>query len=431
MPPVPAQRHRLSPRLLAASGLTAVAVLAVAAAVVYGSPPRTVRLATGPPGSAYAVIGERYKAILAQSRVRLELVPTAGDAENLARLRDPKSGVKAAFVTSGLPEAHDASGIESLGTVAYEPLWLFERAAAPSIQAVGVAGKRLSVDLAGSGTAALVQRLFQHTGLSASGAEVVRLPPDDAAERLLGGDLDVMALVADWDSPVVRRLVADPRVSIPSYRRADALVALNPDLHKLKLPAGTGDFANGRPPEDVTLVAPKASLLVQEELHDAIQYLLLDAATKVHAPPGIFHAAGAFPAAEALEFPLSDEAARYHKSGRPFFQRHLPFWAAVLLERLLFLVVPLVGVVVPVAGWAGSAYRSLMQNRVLALYSELRLVEQDIDAGAAESGRPDVMARLDELERRAGRVRVPVQLAQMLYTLKDHIRAVRARVGGR
>jgi hypothetical protein len=273
-----------------------------------------------------------------------------------------------------------------------------------------------------------VHRLFELTGLSAKGAELSRLAPEDAAERLLRGDLDVVALLADWDSPVVRRLAADPRVSVPSFRRADALVTLYPDLHKLTLPAGTGDFAAGRPPEDVALVAPKASLLVREDLHDAIEFLLLDAATKVHATPGIFHRAGAFPAAEAIEFPLSDEATRFYKSGRPFFQRHLPFWAAVLVERFLFLLVPLVGVLVPAANALGGAYRGLMQQRVLALYGELRLIEQELDAPPAAGDRAGVAARLDDLERRAGRVRVPVQFAQMLYTVRDHIRAVHARI---
>ncbi len=417
-------------RRLLVTGGTAAAVALVAAALIaiFGRPPRSVTLATGPPGSAYAAISERYKALLARSGVTLHLVSTAGDGENLAKLLDPRSGVSAAFVMSGLPEAREARGIESLGTVAYEPLWLFERASAPGVQLEGLAHRRVSVGLPGSGTAELVHRLFEETGLSAEQATILRLPPDEGAERLVRGELDVLAVLTDWDSPIVRRLAGDPRVSIVSYRRAGALVALNPDLYELRLPAGTGDFARGLPPDDVTLVAPKASLLVREEVPDSIQFLLLDAASKVHAQPGIFHRAGTFPAAEAIEFPLSDEAARYHKSGRPFFQRHLPFWAAVLVERLLLVLVPLLGVLFPAVNGIGNAYRGMMQQRILALYGELRLVEQALEEAAAKGDHVEVAERLDDLERRASRLRVPVQVAQMLYTLKDHVRAVRNRL---
>ncbi|HTP51365.1 MAG TPA: TAXI family TRAP transporter solute-binding subunit [Anaeromyxobacteraceae bacterium] len=422
-------RKRLStfPRVpVALTGIVAAAVLTGGLLLLFGAPPRTVTLATGPPGSAHAAIGERYKAILARSGITLKLLPTAGAEENLSRLRDPQSGVSAAFVISGLPGARAVSGLASLGTIAYEPLWLFERSAARGI-AEGVAGKRISLDVVGSGTQALVQRLFQLTGLSVSGAEVLHLSPADAAERLLRGEIDVLALLAAWDSPIVRHLAADPRVSIFSYRRADALVALNPDLRKLTLPAGIGNFAANLPPADVTLVAPKASLLVREDLHDAIQYLLLDAASKVHAEPGIFHQAGAFPAAEAIEFPLSDEATRYYKSGRPFLQRHLPFWAAVWVERLLFVVLPLLGILVPVVSGVGSAYRNLMQQRILAFYGELRLVEREIAAGP-KPNHADLLRRLEDLEHRASRLRVPVQFAQMLYSLRSHVQEVRDRL---
>ena len=424
-----ALRTRVSPRLVATvSGLVVLVAIAVGVLLVRGIPPREVALATGPAGSAYSAIGERYKAILARSGVSLKLVPTAGDADNLAKLGDPRSGVSAAFVISGLPGAREATGLASLGTIAYEPLWLFERANAPTLADGGADGKRISLDLPGSGTQALATRIFQRTGLHADGAHVVRLAPAEAADRLVRGDLDAMAVVADWDSPVVRRLVADPRVSVFSYRRADALVALNPDLRKLTLPAGIGDFAANLPPADVTLVAPTASLVVRGELHDALQYLLLDAASKVHAEPGIFHPAGAFPAPESMEFPLSDEAARYYKSGRPFLQRHLPFWAAVIVERLLFVLVPLVGVLIPVASGLGGLYRSFMEQRILALYGELRLVEGDLEAAGPRADYRELLKRIDDLDHRANRLRVPVQFAQMLYTLKDHVQVVRGRL---
>lgn len=416
--------------------LPAVAVLTLVAGVAWafvaaGIPPRTVTLATGPPGSSNAALGERYRAILARSGIELRLVPTAGDAENLARLRDPHSGVSVGFVMGGIPGAAEATGLETLGTVSYEPVWVFERAAAPSLTRVGVAGKRISIGPPGSATRVMTKRLMALMGFDIGGASEVDLSQAEAAERLLRGDLDVLAVVDSWDSPVVRKLVAAPQISLVSFRRADAFVALNPDLTKLVLPMGVGDLRGNRPPEDVLLIAPKGSLVVRRDLHDAIQYLLLDAAAQIHGHPGIFQRAGAFPAAESIDLPLSEEATRYHKAGRPFLQRYLPFWMAVLSERLLVLLIPLVGLILPLARALPNAYRSLVERRILALYGELKLLETEVESRAGGESRADLIPRLDALEDRAGRLRVPRQYFQMLYTLRVHIRLVHDRMVGR
>ena len=118
---------------------------------------------------------------------------------------------------------------------------------------------------------------------------------------------------------MVRQLLADERVELESFPDADAYAALYPFLNKVVVPAGVGDLTKHRPPSNVTLLAPKASLVVRSDTHSAIQYLLLNTARQVHSVASIFRRAGEFPAAEAMEVPLSDEAAQFYKAGRPFF----------------------------------------------------------------------------------------------------------------
>jgi len=71
--------------------------------------------------------------------------------------------------------------------------------------------------------------------------------------------------------------------------------------------------------------------VVREDLHPGLQYLLLNAASEIHSGPSIFNRANAFPAAEAIDIPLSSEAARFYKSGLPFLHDYFPFWMAALL----------------------------------------------------------------------------------------------------
>ena len=63
---------------------------------------------------------------------------------------------------------------------------------------------------------------------------------------------------------------------------------------------------------------PKVNQVMHKDLHPAIQYLLLDAAVRIHSRPDIFQHANQFPAAESIDLPLSREALQFYKSGRPF-----------------------------------------------------------------------------------------------------------------
>ncbi len=423
------QRHRGWLRATLAAAGVALFAFALWWAFTYGQPgpPRTLLLATGPQGSAYAVFGARYRAILARSGVELRLVSTAGALENLARLRDPASGVRAGFVQAGTARNEDADLLVSLGTIGYEPLWLFHRGLEVSRGFAAFRGKQVAIDAEGSGTRALALKTLALGGIEADSSELLALSSGEAAEKLARGEIDAVAVVTSWEAPVVRELLTAPGVQLASFPRADAHLALNPYLSKLVLPAGVADLGRNIPPADVVLVAPKASLVVRRGLHPALEYLLLDAATEVHSPPGLFHRSEEFPASEAIDLPLSQEARQFHKSGRPFFQRYLPFWMGVLAQRLLLVLVPLVGVVYPLARSVPAFYAWTMRRRVFRLYGELKLLEIEVEQHQGGSTDP-LVARLDELLARASRLQVSKGQAWLAYTLRNHIGLVRDRL---
>ena len=226
----------------------------------------------------------------------------------------------------------------------------------------------------------------------------------------------------------MRRLIAAPDVTLANFPRADAYVALDPFMNKVVVPTGVGDLANNRPPVDTALLAPKASLAVRKDLHPALQYLLLEAASEVHAVPGIFHRAAQFPAPETIDLPLSDEARQFYKTGRPWLQRNLPLGLAVFVERLLILLIPIVGVFYPALRLLPPLYAWIVQRRIVRLYGELKLIEAGLDDRSAEPEKADLLGRLDSLERSANQLRVPVLFSATLYTLKHHIGLVRQRL---
>jgi TRAP transporter TAXI family solute receptor len=405
-----------------------VAVLWVAIAALRPMPPRTVTMATGPEGGAYYEVGKRYRELLAHQGIELRLLPTAGSVENLARLRDQQSNVDVGFLQSGMTSRKDSPGLESLGTVFYEPLWFFYRTEYRTKGIQGLRGKKISIGPEGSGTRLIALKLLALNGINESFAQLLSLTPQQAGEKLLRNEIDAAFMLTSWDSPVVQRLIAGKNIELASFPRTDAYIALYPFLNKLTVPAGVGDLAKNRPPTDVLLFAPKASLVVRQDLHPAIQYLLLDAADKIHSGPGIFHKEGQFPAAESIDLPLSDEARQFHKSGRPFLQRHLPFWLAVLVDRLLVLLIPVVGVIYPLVRFTPALYGLQMQRRIFRLYGELRFLERDLESHGAGQDIGDLSSRLDRLEEKTNHLRVPVFYSNMLYTLRMHITLVRERM---
>jgi len=186
---------------------------------------------------------------------------------------------------------------------------------------------------------------------------------------------------------------------------------------------GIGDLATNRPAHDVTLIAAAETLLVREELHPAIQYVLLEAAAQIHSTPGIFQQPGEFPAPQPVDVPLSDEARQFYKSGGTFLQRHLPFWLWVFASRLIIVLVPLLGVVYPLVQIVPKAIAFEYDRRLSGLYAELQAIEARIGTpGSSEAG---LRAELDRFEEKVRRTRIP---APILYTLKHHASLVRERL---
>ena len=408
--------------IVVAAGLCAVFLL------LPSLPPRTIVMATGPKGGAYAEVGLRYREILGRSGIDVTLQPTDGDFENLEQLRDPHSEVSVGFIQGGSTTQKESPNLVSLGSVFYEPLWLFYQRGLQVEGLNDLRGRKVSIGPEGSGTRVLSLELLGRNGITPETFVPLPLSPEEGGRRLLNKEIDAAFVLTSWDSTVVRQLLASETVELANFPRADAYVALYPFLNKVVVPTGVGDLAANRPDSDKTLLAPKVSLAVRKSVHPAIQYALLSAAAEIHADPGIFQRAGQFPAAEPLGLPLSTEAQRFHKSGRPFLQHHFPFWMAVLIERLLVVLIPVLGLLYPLLRFIPTLYDWSMRSKVFRLYGEMRFLELQIERGDAKLDLDATTAHLDRIEQRAHQLRMPRAYASMVYSLLGHIALVRQRL---
>ena len=335
------------------------------------------------------------------------------------------------LVQGGTVGAEASSKLESLGTLFYEPLWLFHKREVGNTKGhLDLRGRRISVGPLGSGTRELTLELLKRNGIDGQNSELLALTTKELEEKLLAGEIDAAATLNAWEAPIVQKLITDEHIELFSFAaRADAYVALYPFLNKVVVPRGVGDLAKDLPPTDVILFAPKASLVVHKDLHPAIQYLLLDAAVRIHSRPGIFQHANQFPAAESIDLPLSREALQFYKSGRPFLHNYLPFWVAELFGALILLLIPILGVIYPLIRFLPSLYSWLMRSKIARIYGELRFLEDEI-MEARRTGRDisAMVAQFDHLEDQANHLKIPTAYASRLYELRNHIDVVRERL---
>lgn len=112
-------------RLYAPAVLLTVAGFVVAYQFVDPAPLRSIAITAGSPEGAYHAFAEAYRAVLAREGIELEVLPTAGSVENLRLLRDESNAVDVGFIQGGVGAGEDAAGLVSLGSLYFEPLWVF------------------------------------------------------------------------------------------------------------------------------------------------------------------------------------------------------------------------------------------------------------------------------------------------------------------
>jgi hypothetical protein len=110
-------------------------------------------------------------------------------------------------------------------------------------------------------------------------------------------------------------------------------------------------------------------------------------------------------------------------------QRHLPFWLAVLVQQLLVLLIPMVGVAYPILRFSPQIYNWMERRRIYTLYSELMRIEAAMVSVLPQSNSKDLIECLDQLEHRANQLSLPQPYLPLLYSLKLHISMVRQQIG--
>ena len=422
------RRHRDLWAALLPALLVLVAVIWIAFQFVQPAPPKKVVMSGGAEGGAYEGYAAQYRDMFKAEGIELQLLRSRGSVQNLERLKDESSGVTIGFVQGGIAGEGDDADLMGLASLYYEPLWVFYRGKTEIDRVSRLRGRRIAIGPEGSGTRPLALQVLALAGVDSSNTRLLNYGANRGAEALAKGQIDALMMIADTDTPQIARLLHDRSVRLMSFAQAEAVARHLHFLSHVVLPEGGIDLAANLPAHDVHLVAPTANLVVRDDIHPALVTLLMQAATEIHGGAGLLRKAGDFPSAKGVDIALSLDAERYLKSGPPFLQRHLPFWLAVLIDRMVVMLVPVLAVLIPLVRLTPTVYAWRIKSRIYRWYGKLKVLEIDMESAKGAGEVRALKERLDAIEQSVSHIPTPLAFSEYLYNLRSHVDLVRARL---
>jgi len=397
----------------------------------HSAPPKTITITSGDDGTRFRRSAERYAKILERSGVTLKILKSEGSLENLKRLEDPNSQVDVGFVQTGVAKGHNIDNLVSLGSMFYEPLFIFYRSTKPYDTLSQFSGKRLAIGEDGTGTQVLALELLARNGIKeGESTELLKMDDDQSAAALLAGMIDAAFMMSDSaSSRLVFDLLKKPGIRLFDFTQADGYTRRISYLNKTVLPKGILDFGKRIPEQDVNLISPTVELIARADLHPALSDLLLEAATEMHARAGMMNKRGEFPSMRETEYRISPDAARYYRSGKSFLYRYMPFRLASLMNRVVVVFVPMLLILIPGVRSVPKVYRWQMRLRIIRWYRAMLVLEKNMAAGPVTPDKAEEIKRqLDHIDNAVNKMKVPASFADQFYDLRMNIDFVRAKL---
>ena len=316
-------------------------------------PDRHIYIGTADEGSAWFSIGQHAATYLDQHGLDSKVVSTDGAVENINLLIDPDSPVNAALTYGIALDDSQRSSIVSLGSVAYEPIWIFYRKDRVKLNSPhDLERYRVGLGPTDSGSYVIARKLMAIYGISIENNP--HFIPDSflkTEEKFVAGDIDALIIVSTVNDPIVQKLMRLSNVGLFSFENAHAFAKKFNALEAVTLPAGSINIYPPIPSQDISLISTTSSVAVKKEMHPDLQLALLMTIREINrnATNLFFAKRDEFPAYVDPTIPISPVAARFYDYGPPQMMRYLPFWVAGFIDRAWILLLTLVAVFYPLS----------------------------------------------------------------------------------
>lgn len=384
----------------------------------YLYPLPSVIFLAGPKESTFYTEAERYKDILNESGVVVEIIETTGTIENLKLLQKAETHTVAfADAVHELDAAltmdpggtqgtrSQLASVSSLGAIYLNPLWIFVPKGSHLLNLEQLDREKhhiLGAGWEGSSERMLASLILESIGMDEN-VQIARIGEADkpvtsteAITALREQRFAGLLTIGRPDSPLVDMLLHSNELVPVPMARAQAYQIHFPFLKAVSLPEGGLDLRSNIPHQELQLLAASTELLVSGTLSPAIADLLLDATSTLHGAGSWFSSPNEFPNSQMASIPLHSSAVRYYESGPPLLQKILPFRWATLLDRISIFILGFGGIAIAVLSGAPGLIELYFIKKMEGAYREMESIEKSLSTGC---DRAMAMAKLDELER--------------------------------
>ena len=382
--------------------------------LVEPAPVKKITIATGREVGVYYEYALRYKKLLEEEDIAVTIIKTAGSIETLKLLNEKK--VDIGFVQSGTASSKDKEHLKSIASLYFEPLWLFSRASINKIAYLNeLNSTRLSIGEAGSGTVELTQKLLAQTDLKFDASELFNLDVKESYESFKKSQLDAFFTVLSPRSALIQQMLVDQNLNLVEIKRAKAFTAYFPFLQEYKIYEGSLNLKKNIPSKDLTLLATTATLITHSQVDNTLIRLVTKKIKESSRVGDIF------PSHNYLEIPIHKASQKYLLHGDSFLEKIFPYWIASNIDRLKFLLIPLLTLLIPLFKSLIPIYRWRSRAKVYRWYRKLDEITEnweDFNLEELDTAQRELKALGREIRSKTD---VPLSFKWEYHTLQHHI----------
>lgn len=389
------------------------AILFVAALVMViyylePTPPKKIKIA------GYATMVEAIKDYFEKEGFSIESVPSVGSIENAELLASEDSNADVAFIQGGAIDSELASKVHSLGSIAYEPVWIFyQKSIGREITTLRELSKlRVGVGPQKGGTRPLVKELFLLDGISIENNPNFKVDSYDNNDvEFFEGKLDAIIVVTPFLDPSIQKLLREPQAKLFNFDLASAYVKKISHIEEVVVPKSSIDIEKSIPPKDVKLIATTTTLAVRKDFNKDLQFLLLIAMKNLNRNPDMlfFSRRQEFPAYMDPTIQASPVALKFYDYGIPEIMRYLPHSISGFANRFWVFMLSLATIIYTLTKFNVRlrAIRYRIKHRIG--YEKLLEIEKKISIQNLQiSDYQDMASEIDQLNINIIKEKVPV-----------------------
>jgi uncharacterized protein len=401
---------------------------------VFAPAPTHITITSGAKDGMYYAHAQRYAQALSEYGLTVDVLESAGSAQNIERLRDTSNAAQVGFVQGGFGQIDRAlasegrTNIQTIANVDVEPVWIFSRLKDVD-SLLQLQGMRVSIGQVGSGSRLVAIKLLEQVKLEPKDLVVSETTGLGAVKALSTGMIDAAIFVASSNAPIVSAMLSAPDVHLVTLKRSAALIERIPYLEPRLVAQGMLTPSGLQPEQDSVMLTTIASVVVSENLHPALKRLTAAVARQVHRDAGLFHKAGDFPNLKRIDFPSAPDARSTLRRGLPWIEQHLTVTQAQWVWRLFLIGVPLALLCWALCYFVPAFMRWTIESYVNRWYGELKFIEHDLETAklsALDYAKHNIQLRA--IDSAVNQFDAPPEFMKRLFMLQKHTDFVRQKL---